>query len=152
MEPSPLTFVLFSLTMSIAIMILPHIIALYNFNKEKLLIWRKILIIVYVCYIPVIALLYGVYFASHSYCSFGIGPELLLPWWIGCYFGYIALTILVKNRTNLQLGKVRFIIFVTAGYLATTTLLVFISGLLGDPLTSLFIMSPGTSIPLNFSN
>lgn len=138
MKPSPWVFILFSLVMGIVIMTFPYIITLFNrSNKEKFLIWRKFLIILFVCYIPVIAILYTVYIATSGHFSLTTGPDILYPWWIGYYFGYIVLTIFVKKRTNLQLGWFKFIILATAGYLMTAILFVVLSGLLGDPLISL---------------
>ncbi|MBU2573250.1 MAG: hypothetical protein KKH28_04145, partial [Elusimicrobia bacterium] len=71
----------------------------------------KFLIIVFVCYLPIIAVFYAVGIASHGH----IGSEILYPWWQGCYFGYIALTIFIKKHTNLQLGWFKFIIFASVG-------------------------------------
>jgi len=135
MKPNPWVFILFSLVMGIIIIISPYIITLFNrFNRERLLIWRKFLIIVFACYIPIIAILYAVCIVLPR----DIGPKILLPWWIGYYFGYIVFTILVKKHTNLQLGWFKFIILSTAGYLTATFLLVFLASLFCDPLVSLF--------------
>ncbi|MBI4801592.1 MAG: hypothetical protein HY796_03615 [Elusimicrobia bacterium] len=135
MKPNLWVIILFSLSMGIVIMALPYIITLPNhFNKERLLIWRKFLIIISACYLPVIAVFYIVGIASHGH----IGEEILLPWWQGCYFAYIALTIFVKKHTNLQLGWFKFILFSTVGYLITTVLLLYLSELFGDLLCGIF--------------
>jgi len=134
-NPCPWVFILFSLAMGIVIMTLPYLITLFNhFNKERLVVWRKFLIIIFVCYIPIIAIFYTVGITSHEH----FGSDILSPWWKGCYFGYIVLTIFVKKHTNLQLGWFKFIVFAAVGYLITTILLLYLSGLFGDPLSGLF--------------
>lgn len=144
MNLNPWVFILFSLIMGVAIMVVPYIITILDgFNKEKLLIWRKVLSIIFVCYMPVIALFYAVYFISIDITlpSRSYHESILFPWWIGCYFGYIICVIFIKKRTDLQLGWFKYIFFATAGYLIVTILLLFLSMLFNDPLIDLFARS-----------
>ena len=102
-------------------------------NKEMLLAWRRFLIIIFVCYLPIIFFLYGVYFACHNYSYVGF-PAGLFPWWLGSYFGYSVLVILSGKHTKLQSGWIKFIVLATVGYVLMTILLVFLSILFDYPL------------------
>lgn len=140
-KPTPWVFILFSLAMGIVIMAFPYIVTLFNhFNRERLVVWRKFLIIISVCYIPLIVLLYTICIISPDDIGLKISFPLLKGYYfvLVYYFGYIMFTILVKKRINLQFGWFKFIIFATAGYLTITILLAFISALFDDPLISLF--------------
>jgi len=148
MKPNPWVFILFSLTMGIVIIIFPYIITLLNrFNKERVLIWRKFLIIISVCYIPLIPLLYAVFLNTPRHFNLSISPDILYPWWRGYYFGYIIFAVLVKRFINLQLNWYKFIIFATLGYLIMTIQLNVISASFDDPLVSMFAVVDGITSP-----
>jgi len=88
-----------------------------RFSKERVLAWRKFFVIISVCYVPVFALLYGAYIFG------GVDVESLLLWWVGYYFGYIVLAIILKKRTALQIGWFKFTISSTLYYLISIDLI-----------------------------
>lgn len=136
---TPYAFISLSLIMGIIVITFPYVITLFgHFNKDRVLIWRKFFISTFVCYVPVVIILYAVYIASPTRIN---QENVLRQWWMGYYFIYIILAVFVKKRINLQFGWGKFIISTTAGYLITTSLLVFLFGLYDDPLSCLFDIS-----------
>lgn len=109
---------LFSLVMGVVILVFPYIMTLFNrFNKDRVLVWRKFFIIIIACYMPVLALLFGVGIAV-------IGTVYdMNPLWNSYYFIYLILAVIIKRRIDLQLGWFKFIGSATLYYLLTVILL-----------------------------
>lgn len=122
------TIGLFSFWMGIIIMVFPYIMTLFNrFNKDRVLVWRKFIIIIIACYMPVLALLFGVGFVVVG-TTYDMGQL-----WEGYYFIYLILAIFVKKRVNLPLGWFKFIGLATVYYIPTYLLLMKLSLYCNDP-------------------
>lgn len=114
----------FSLLMFGVIVIFPYIMTVFSrFDRERILVWRKFYAILFVCYVPVIIILYRVIAFYNPEKDFGL---LLLHYCLYC-FVFLGMTILAKKLLDLKLAWWKFIPLAMVYYFAAVVLLFFLS-------------------------